>query len=192
VLEGYGVFFDVEIPVLRQSLLFSKLTVDRDTQGALESLRRFLDSLPEGPGRQQAQQAFKRVELQVAPMTAQQALPSSQPPPGMVTSATAEAPVATPSPAPAAAPVMVDPIAEYERAVTRQLIDAMLDYSLNMNLAPDEWLSVAARDSGPTRFGDTYDVVTILIRVKGADLATYAADRSRRDEIRSKVNVSVF
>lgn len=193
VLEDYGVFFDVEIPVLRQSLLFSKLTLDRDTQGALESLRRVLESLPEGPGRQQAQQAFRRVELQIAPMSAQpQAPASTQPPPGMVTSATTDAPPAPASPGLPAVPVVADPTAEYERAVTRRLIDAMLDYSLNLNLGSDEWLTVAARDGGPARFGDAYEIVTILIRVKGSDLAIYAADRSRRDEIRSKVSVSVF
>lgn len=194
VLEGYGVFFDVEIPVLRQSLLFAKLTLDRDTKGALEAVRRVLESLPEGPARQQAQQAFRRVELQLAPMNAglhAAPSPSSPPPPGVVTSASAEAPVVAPAAA-AAAPVLEDPLAEYERAVTRRLIDAMLDYSLNMNLGSEEWLTVAARDSGPTRFGDPYDVVTIVLRVKGSDLAIYAADRSRRDEVRGRVNVSVF
>ena len=51
--------------------------------------------------------------------------------------------------------------------------------------APEEWLTVAARDSeGPLMPDEIYDASTILIRVKGSDLATYAADRSKRAEVR--------
>jgi hypothetical protein len=86
-----------------------------------------------------------------------------------------------------------DPEALYTEVVKSELIDAMLDHGLPMNLGPDEWLTVAARDSeGPIRPGEIYDAVTIVLRIKGGDLATYAADRSRRDEIRSKVEVRVF
>jgi hypothetical protein len=86
-----------------------------------------------------------------------------------------------------------DPNAHYTDAVKRQLIDAMLDHSLPMDLGADEWLTVAARDGeGPTTPGEIYDPETIVLRVKGSDLAIYAADRSRREEIRRKVQVVVF
>jgi hypothetical protein len=39
---------------------------------------------------------------------------------------------------------------------------------------------------------EIYDASTILIRVKGSDLATYAADRSKRAEVRSRVVVQEF
>ncbi|HSC26096.1 MAG TPA: hypothetical protein VLD67_02415 [Vicinamibacterales bacterium] len=198
VLDDYGVFFDVEIPALRQSVLWSRQMLDRDTQNALALLKRTLDSMPDSPVRQQAQLAFRRLEVQVAPVaTQQQAAVADQPAPGVVRSATtgvppveAAAPVVPADPPPL---IMTDPVAEYERAVTSRLIDAMLDYSLNLNLESDEWLSVAARDSlGPSRFGEPYDFVTIFIRVRGSDLSIYAADRSRREEIRRKVDVRVF
>ena len=38
-LDGYGVFFDVEVPVLRQSMMWSLRTMlDQDQQGATEAL----------------------------------------------------------------------------------------------------------------------------------------------------------
>jgi len=38
-LDGYGVFFDVEVPVLRQSMMWSLRTMlDQDAQGASEAL----------------------------------------------------------------------------------------------------------------------------------------------------------
>ena len=41
VLEGYGVFFDVEVPALLQSVVWSQMVLQRDTQmgSALEALR---------------------------------------------------------------------------------------------------------------------------------------------------------
>ena len=69
----------------------------------------------------------------------------------------------------------------------------MLDHSLPMNLGPEEWLTVAARDSeGPLTPDEIYDASTILIRVKGSDLATYAADRTKRSDVRSRVEVKEF
>ena len=86
-----------------------------------------------------------------------------------------------------------DPHTSYTEAVKNALIDAMLDHSLPMDLGPDEWLAVAARDSeGPLVPGEIYDASTILIRVKGSDLATYAADRNKRSEVRLRVVVREF
>ncbi len=42
---------------------------------------------------------------------------------------------------------MDDPDRQYTDAVKSALIDAMLDHSLSMDLGPDEWLTVAARQS---------------------------------------------
>ena len=73
----------------------------------------------------------------------------------------------------AAEPPVDDPHTSYTEAVKNALIDAMLDYSLPMNLDAEEWLTVAARDSeGPLTPDEIYDASTILIRVKGSDLAT--------------------
>ena len=86
-----------------------------------------------------------------------------------------------------------DPDRQYTDAVKSALIDAMLDHSLSMDLGPDEWLTVAARQSeGPLAPNQLFDVATIVIRVKGSDLSVYIADRTKRAEVRQKVDVRVF
>lgn len=182
VLEGYGVFFDVEIPALRESVVWSIRTLERDVtiSNAIESLRRTLAAMQEGPARTQAEQALKQVQ-QLGPTTQTPRPPGMQGMPlqGLVTSADVGA--------------LDDPHAAYTDAVKNALIDAMLDHSLPMDLGADEWLTVAARDSeGPMTPDEIYEASTILIRVKGSDLATYAGDRTKRDEVRKRVQVREF
>ena len=68
----------------------------------------------------------------------------------------------------------------------------MLNYSHSLNLGADEWLTAAHDSHGPSMPGQIDDSQTIILRVKGSDLAIYAADRTRLDEIRKKVEVRVF
>ena len=71
----------------------------------------------------------------------------------------------------------------------RELIDAILNHSLPLNIGPDQWLEVGAHmmETPQSQRG-----VTLMIRVKGSDLAIFAADPARRDEIRSRVEVRAF
>jgi hypothetical protein len=179
MLDGYGVFFDVEIPALRESVVWSMLTLERDLTMAtsIESLRRAIAGLPQGPDRVQAEQTIQRMQaLNPAPQ-----LPAPQ---TMAQQGTVMA---------ANAPTIDDPHEAYTESVKSALIDAMLDFSLPIDLQDNEYLTVAARDSeGPLRPGEIYDASTIIIRVKGSDLAMYAADKSKRDEVRKRVVVQVF
>jgi hypothetical protein len=196
VLDGYGVFFDVEVPALMQNVVGSLLVLQRDAQMAtsLEQLRQVILALPAGQERMRAEQAFSRLEMQVGPVPQRGRGPQ---PEVRATDSAEAAPVASvataPAPAPPGDPIPAnwDPLAEYTRAVQSQLIEAMLTFSHGLNLGPEEWLTVAARDSnGPMGLID--DSQTIVLRVKGSDLAIYAADRNRLDEIRKKVEVRVF
>src|SRR6187431_1964750 len=68
-LDGYGVFFDVEVPSLEGTLPWSFRTLDQNNLGidsALRTLRTYVQSAGNDVN---LQQALKRVELQVAPMT---------------------------------------------------------------------------------------------------------------------------
>jgi len=171
VLDGYGVFFDVEIPNLNQSVLWSLMTVQRDRVLGrdIDQLRSVLDTIPDANNRQQAQQLLQQVSKTVGPTG-----PERVPPPGQV-SAAATAP-------------LPDPDALYTEAVKSMLIDAMLDHSLQMNLGTDEWLTVAARASdGPMSPIGLSDSITIILRAKGSDLAVYHSDKTKRDEILQKV-----
>jgi hypothetical protein len=84
-----------------------------------------------------------------------------------------------------------DPNASYTEAVQRQLIDAMLDFRID--LRPDEWLTIAARDAdGPLAPGEIYESITIILQVKGSDLADFAAGRLTRADARARVQVKEF
>jgi hypothetical protein len=183
VLDGYGVFFDVEIPNLNQSLVWSVMTVQRDRQVGrdLDLLRNALEAMPQGPNREQAVQALQQVSKTVGPSSPSRPSAQDAPPPGQVSAASAVP--------------MPDPDAMYTEAVKNSLIDAMLDYTLQMNLGAEEWLTVAARASdGPLSPTGLSDSITIILQVKGSDLAVYHADKSKREEIlqRVKVGAKVF
>lgn len=179
MLEGYGVFFDVEIPALRESVVWSMMTLERDLTMAssIEVLRRAFAGLPQGADRAQVEQALQRIQAMnpSPPLAAPQQMVQQ----GNIVAANV--------------PTIDDPHEAYTESVKSALIDAMLDFSLPIDLQDDEYLTVAARDSeGPLRPGEIYDASTIIIRVKGSDLAIYAADKSKRDEVRKRVAVQVF
>jgi hypothetical protein len=163
MLDGHGIFFDVEIPDMNQSVVWSVMVVQRERQvgNALETLRTALKGL-EGPSAQQAQLALAAVEKSVGPVQ--------------------------PRMADAPAPGQVDPNVLYTETVKEKLVEVMLDHSLQMNLGPEEWLTVAARDSeGPLSPAGLSDAITITLRVRGSDLSIYQSDPTRRNEIREKV-----
>lgn len=178
VLPPYGVFFDVEIPDMNQSLVWSVMVMQRDRQmgDALGSLQTALKALPPGSASQQAQLALQAIERTIGTPTATRAsagdIPQAQQPvPGQMTATT-----------------MPSPDVMYAEAVKDSLVDVMLDHSLQMRLGADEWLTVAARDNGGAMSGALTDSVTITLRVKGSDLAMYhAGGDAIRAEIRAKV-----
>jgi hypothetical protein len=82
---------------------------------------------------------------------------------------------------------------KYRNEVKLQLTDAMLDFTKNLELKPDEWLSVAARGSdGALTPGQILQLTTVVLRVKGSDLADYFAGRLTKEEARAKVEVRQF
>jgi hypothetical protein len=187
-LEGYGVFFHVEIPEMQQSLVMSVSTLERDmaVASALDSMRRALGSVPEGAPKLQAEVALKRLEVQVGPMPATAE-------PGMIRAADAPPARVADLPPPADLPVLRDPSAAYRAAIRDALIDAMLEHSRGMNIRPDEWLTVAAhRGESPLGPNEIINSSTLVLRIKGSDLALYDADRTRKAEIRQRVEAREF
>lgn len=176
-LDGYGVFFDVEVPVLRQSMMWSlKSMLDQDSAGlqkALSDLRQISKSTPDPAARQSAERAITRIELQLAPMglqggplnpfaaaiqNAQQQSQSVQAPGGLATSVAqttggqgappmVDVPQEPTRELPLDKPWVRDPNRAYTEAVQRAIVDAMIDYSAPMTVGADEYLTVAARDN---------------------------------------------
>ncbi len=215
-LEGYGVFFDVEVPSLNGTLTWSLRTLDQNDlglQSALNMLKTRLD-----PADVDLQQALRRVELQVGPA---KAVPASAPAPApspsaaplrpnprraaagapdRTVAATSVAPAAAPADAaPAAAPRADDSILEnpnqvYRAEVLQALTDAMLDYSGPLEISNDQWITIAARgiQDRPRLGPPDNDVQTVILRVRGADLAAFLAKQISRDEVISRIDRRVF
>lgn len=90
-------------------------------------------------------------------------------------------------------PFLADPNAFYRTAVRDKLVDVILDYSRSLNVADGEWLSVAARSAegpGPNSLQD--DSRTLILRIKGADLALFHTGKITRDEAKKRVIESQF
>ena len=69
----------------------------------------------------------------------------------------------------------------------------MLDSSKNLELGPDEWLTIAARNSEyALSTNEIMNLTTTILRVKGSDLADFLAGRLTKDEARQKVEVREF
>ncbi len=73
VLDDYGVFFDVEYPVVRRSLLWSINMFDRMEGGmsaTFRELRRRFDAMPQGPGQLDFNRVLAELEAEFQrPMT---------------------------------------------------------------------------------------------------------------------------
>jgi hypothetical protein len=208
-LEGYGVFFDVRVPMMRQSMVWSlRMMLNQDdaaNAAAIEELRRSMQGVTDPNTRASMEKAVRQLERQVPPAATR----NTQVSPGVVVSepsspavgASAAAGMTNPrqvpvSPAAADSVWAKDPNRAYTEAVTRALVDAMIDYSTPMNIPAEQWLTVAARDDegrDPLAPQDPLEeVVTMIYRIKGSDLQLYRTGKIDRDEVRKRVQMTQF
>jgi len=198
-LEGYGVFFDVAVPMLRQSMIWSLRMMlqqdDTSTRNAIAELRRFVQTESNPAARQSLEAAIARLEASATPVVPVSREPILSGGSAAAVAAGAVQPPAAP-PSPAVTDTLMDPNRVYTEAVQRALIDAMLDFSGPMTLGADEWLTVAARDNerrDTLAPQDPYEeVVTVLLRIKGSDLQEYRSGRIDKAEARKRVRVGEF
>jgi hypothetical protein len=212
-LDGYGIFFDVSVPMLRQSMMWSLRMMlqqdDTSTKNAIAELRRHIQTETNPAARQSLESAIARLEAQASPLAPVNrpqggAMPAST---GNVTGGNVSTAVMRPDGAPQGAappppapsgdtPWLMDTNRVYTEAVQRALIDAMIDFSAPMTIGNDEWLTVAARDNEQRDTlapQDPYEeVVTVLLRIRGADLKEYRTGRIDKDEARKRVRIGEF
>jgi hypothetical protein len=82
---------------------------------------------------------------------------------------------------------------KWRETVRLALIDAMLDNSKNLELKPDEWLTIAARGSETDLMpNEILNLTTTVMRVKGSDVIDFLAGRLTKEEARQKVEVREF
>ena len=180
-LQDYGVFFDVEHPVVRRSILWSMNTLQLNggMPTIFQDLRRRLQTMPEGPGQLAFEQILSEMEAEL-----QRTVPLR--PAGLgaarVTSSE-DADTRRPD-----RPVTIDPLETYLTALRGELRDALIAYGPALGVADDHWVSIAARDgrgqidprvSGPPR--------TLTLRIRGRDLAALSAGRLSVDDLRGRV-----
>jgi hypothetical protein len=200
-LEGYGVFFDVEVPAFRRTMAWSlRQLVDENGLGAaaaVNQLKAYIATVQDPRQRVNLDRALRRLELQVGPVGP---APVQQDASARTVASTVSAQsVAAPAPAPAAPPVdpqvVEDPNGAYTREVSVAIIDAMIENSGPLPVGDNEWLTVAARDNiRPDRLvpGDTSNISSIVFRIKGSDLAAFRAGRMSIEDTRTRVEVKQF
>jgi hypothetical protein len=170
-LEGYGTFFDVDVPTLRPSVAWSMRTLSQitpDMSRAIQSLRRVVESQGDAHARQESEQALRLIELQVRPI-------------GQDGGATSGGDTAA----------HVEPARAYETEVKRALVDAILDYGGTISLGPDEWLIVAAR-ANDAMGQDSLENVTVQLKMRAGDLHALRVGTLTREEAKQRVNITEF
>jgi hypothetical protein len=196
MLDGYGVFFDVTVPSF-ETTWWTLRTLDQNDLG-LDSAMKELQTLVKNSGSQDAEQALKRVELQVTPATlARTAADRSNAIADPRTSTGSTASIGTDqaaAPRTAADPILVDPSEAYRVEVLGALKDAMLDHSSSLGIGPNEWLTIAARgnDDRPRLAPADTTSRTRIIRLRGADLTAYLARQITKEEALERIEVRSF
>jgi len=209
-LEGYGVFFDVDVPAMRRSVAWQFRALDRGERSAaaaMQAIRHRLTSISDPQARRDIEDALRRLERSVGPVQLPPGvMPPDSPPAGgarvsstqtvapsvVEGAAAAESDVRSPDATTPA--VLDDPGRAYTSEVQTALIDAMLDFGLPIPVADGEWLTIAARDNDDSRLGggDPYDVSTILLKIRGSDLAAYRAKQITREDAVKRVEIREY
>jgi hypothetical protein len=190
-LDGYGVFFDVDVPTMMQSVLWSTQMLQQ--QQYVDFLRRQLsDPTLDDKTRRMADFEMRRVVRamnngQVVPIPNPQAPQAvSQ---GLVRAADDSSAAAPLAPV-AAPPDPRSPDELYTETIKGALIDAMLSYAASaLQLRDDEWLTIAARATSQGAPGQLDDSSSIVIRAKGSDLSDFLKGKITRDAVVKKIEI---
>ena len=182
VVDGYGLFFDVEFPVVRRSILWS-IGAMRRRDGAmarsLADLRRRVVEMPPGVGRSALEDAIRELER----LTRIPAFTGAS-------GAGAEDPSGPPSerPEPTAAADLED---FYRKTLQGELAAALVAYGGTMPpgaLGDGEWLTVAARD-GRRRPAGGVERRTLQLRIRGGHLRALRDGRLTVEDTHSRIEI---
>ena len=201
-LDNYGTFFDVEVPSMSQTFIYTWRLMERDAAGAaaLQVLKGNIKAPADAAQRKELEQALRLLERQIGPVRTGDhtgIVASGQP---RTDAALVNVPGGTPPRVPAPAPVpdipipQGDPNVAYTTEVKDALIDAMLDHSHALTIAAGEWLAVAAHDASERQLAgpDAYESMTVLIRIKGSDLQAFRGGQLSRAEARQRIEIREY
>lgn len=187
-LEGYGVFFDVTVPSF-EATLWTLRTLDQNDLG-LDSAMKQLQQIVKG--NVSAEQALRRVELQVNPVGLARTASATS---GSRNATGSAAAASTDDPQNATAdPILNEPSEAYRTEVLSALKEAMLNHSSSLGIQANEWLTIAARgnDERPRLAPADSSARTRILRLKGADLLAFLAQSITKDEALQRIEVRVY
>ena len=193
-LDGYGLFFDVEVPGVQLSVAWPLRALINDTRAASALIGELKAQLASVSPRERdsLMQLVRQLEMTLPQPPSAQG-PQAAGPAVSAASLSAGAPVAAPPPvAPVDPDVLDDPYKAWTREVKNALIEAMLENSGPLEIGAEEWLTVAAQDSAPRDPlvpGRSVDSSTVYLRVRGSDLADFHARRITLSEAIQRVEV---
>jgi hypothetical protein len=212
-LDGYGVFFDVLVPTFDTTVLWAARTLDQNDLGLTSALKALQDSVQRS-GDPSLEQALRRVEVQINPgaalatrggnaagpdnagsLIAPDQNGAAVAPNERIATAASVDTIRQPAPQPPDAVLSSAWLDEaYRKEVVNALMDVMLDHSSALAIAPEEWLTVAARrnEERPRVAPADTDSRTIVIRLKGSDLAAFLARQITKDDVMKRFDVRVF
>ncbi len=180
-IDGYGVFFEVEVPSLPASITWSLEVVNRGNDAAiareLDRLRMLIGTVSDAKVQAQLASAVNDLQQHV-PGAAALSDPSMRVVNGKVENA---APMRTPPPP--------SPGEVYTRQVKNALVSVILQQGVNLQIGADEWFTVAACDSqGSTRIAPGEpDLMTLYLSIKGKDLAALKARQITAEEAARRI-----
>ena len=192
-IEDYGIFFNVEVPSLETTMTWAVRTLDQNDLG-LESALKAVKAHIDASGDANLDQAWRRVELQVAPLGPPGGAPGDA---NAVSARTVSGSAAfapdTAAPGDPTDPILSNPEEVFRAEVVQSLIDSMLDHSSALGLAANEWLTVGARrNEVRPRIGPLDSKApTFVIRVRGSDLAAFRSGQLSREDAIKRVEVRV-
>jgi hypothetical protein len=187
-LDGYGIFFDVEVPALRLPVTWPLRNMFRDNSLMMRMVEELRAMMAESEPRQRDRlaQVVRQLEQQVQGTAASRNG-------GRIGAAATTFPVGSAPQVDSSA--FDNPEEAYTREIKAALVDAMIEHSGPLPIGADEWLTVAARDNvprDPLIPTDTADTTSVIFRVKGSDLSAFRAQRSSLEETRKKVETREY
>jgi len=190
-LEGYGVFFDVSVPSF-ETTLWTFRTLDQNDLGLDNAMKQLQQVVK---GNTDAEQALRRVELQVGPPRPAMPRPANE-----AVTVTGAAPSAATQAVPgqrraASDTILADPNEAFRTEVMDALKEAMLNHSSSLGIGPNEWLTIAARgneDRPRLAPADNNGSRTRIIRLRGSDLVAYLARQITKDEAKARIEVRLY
>jgi hypothetical protein len=182
-LEGYGLFFDVDVPAVRRSVAWSLQTIGPNLEMAamIAEMRQLVGQVPDAAARESLVALLEQLETDEVRTTGAAGATAAG---ARVPVQAADVPPSAPTPRP------VDPIAIYSAELKTALLNGMLQHSGGLPLSLDEWLTVAFRSwLAP---GDVTDLTTITLRAKGSDLMALREGRLSLEEAAARVEIREF